>query len=133
MLRSKAHWGYSPAFLAHFAPGLVVRPAVLAHGDCVVAARGRHLYGYAMRRRARLADLFVAPEAMGRGVGGALLARLRRHARAAGQRTLTLEADPFAAGFYRRCGARVVGWSRSPWPGEPGRRLPRMRLATGRR
>ena len=41
---------------------------------------------------------------------------------------LTGIAAPFAAGFYRRLGARTVGWMPSPWPGDPGRRLPRMRL-----
>lgn len=127
--RSKAHWGYSPDFLAHFAPSLRVDPRTLATADCWVAARGRRLAGYAARRRGRLDDLFVAPEAMGAGLGRRLLARMAVGARAAGHRCLVLDADPFAAGFYHRLGARTVGWTPSPWPGDPDRRLPRMRLS----
>ncbi len=128
MCRSKAHWGYSDAFLAHFAPSMVVGPRTLARDDCWVAARGRRLLAYAARRRGRLDDLFVAPDAMGAGLGRLLLARVRAAALAAGHRCLTLDADPFAAGFYRRQGAQTVGWVPSPWPGDPARRLPRMRL-----
>ena len=39
VLRSKAHWGYSAAFLAHFAPGMVVRPRTLVRDDCLVDGR----------------------------------------------------------------------------------------------
>ena len=67
------------------------------------------MLAYGARRRDRLDDLFVAPEAMGLGLGRLLLTRLRGHALAAGHRQLTLDADPFAAGFYRRQGARLVG------------------------
>lgn len=65
---------------------------------------------------------------MGAGLGRALLARMAAGALAAGHRCLTLDADPFAEGFYRRQGARTFGWRHSPWPGDPARRLPRMRL-----
>lgn len=133
VLRSKAHWGYSAAFLAHFAPGMVVRPRTLVRDDCLVAARGRCLLAYVARRRGRLEDLFVAPEAMGLGLGRLLLDRVRRAALAAGQRTLVLDSDPSAIGFYRRQGARPCGWRASPWPGDPARKLPRMRLPPGRR
>lgn len=132
VLRSKAFWGYSDDFLAHFAPGMTVPPRTLATADCLVAAQGPWLLGYGVRRGGRLDDLFVAPEAMGRGIGRTLLDRLRRHARAAGHAGLVFDADPFAVGFYRRQGARVVGWTPSPWPGDPSRRLPRMRLPVRR-
>ena len=131
VLRSKAHWGYSAAFLAHFAPGMVVRPRTLVRDDCLVAARGRYLLAYVVRRRGRIEDLFVAPEAMGRGLGRVLLDRARHAALAAGRRTLELDSDPFAIGFYRGQGARLYGWRASPWPGDPARKLPRMRLLTG--
>ncbi|BBK34122.1 acetyltransferase (GNAT) family protein [Stella humosa] len=130
VLRSKAHWGYPGTFLTHFAPSMVVRPTTLVRDDCWVAAGGRRLLAYGARRRGWLDDLFVAPGAMGLGLGRVLLEQLRARARAAGHRHLMLNADPFAAGFYRRQGARLVGWTGSPWPGEPGRRLPRMRLST---
>ncbi|MCC7275884.1 MAG: GNAT family N-acetyltransferase [Alphaproteobacteria bacterium] len=126
--RAKAHWGYGAAFMAHFAPSMAIRPAALARGRCWIVAAGRHPVGYAGRRGRRLEDLFVAPEAMGRGVGSALLRAVVADAVRAGLRFLVLDADPHAAGFYRRHGGRRVGWSPSPWPGDPARRLPRFRL-----
>jgi GNAT superfamily N-acetyltransferase len=53
--------------------------------------------------------MFVAPDAMNRGVGRALLADACDVARGAGLRSLRIEAEPNAAGFYERLGARRVG------------------------
>lgn len=128
VVRSKAHWGYPAGFLAYFTPEMVVGPRTLAREDCWVAAQGALLLGYVARRRGRLNDLFVAPEAMGKGLGGSLLRLARLGGLAAGHRCLVFDADPFAVPFYRRHGARRIGWQPSPWPGDPGRRLPRMRL-----
>lgn len=62
-----------------------------------------------------LEDLFVAPEARGRNVGGELMEELGR--RVVDKRYLRLEwtvlkwNEP-AIGFYRRFGAQVVGEER---------------------
>ena len=58
---------------------------------------------------AELADLFVDPTAIGRGVGATLLADAVDRARALGVSRLVIDADPNAAGFYVRMGARRVG------------------------
>jgi GNAT superfamily N-acetyltransferase len=46
---------------------------------------------------------------MGRGVGRALFEHALEQARRLGHRTLRIEADPNAEGFYTRMGARHVG------------------------
>ncbi len=51
----------------------------------------------------------VMPEWRGRGVGAALLARLLEMASAAGMRTVELNAQTHAAGFYARFGFAVAG------------------------
>jgi GNAT superfamily N-acetyltransferase len=66
--------------------------------------------------------MFVAPAAMGRGIGAGLFADACSVARAAGIRVLRIEADPFAAGFYEHMGARRVG--EVPSGSIPGRVLP---------
>jgi len=46
---------------------------------------------------------------MGRGIGRALFKHALEQARKLGHRTLKIEADPNAEGFYKRMGARHVG------------------------
>lgn len=59
-------------------------------------------------------SIAVAPEARGRGVGGALLAALKQTARAQGYRALSLSVDRGNAArrLYERQGFRDVGVSR---------------------
>ncbi len=131
--RSKAHWGYPPEFMAHFWSGLAIRQAHLALGRYVVALRGGRIIGIAGRRGRALDDLFIAPEAIGGGVGRILLRWALDDARGDGLVLLLVDSDPDAVGFYRRMGGRPVGATSSPWPGDPARRLPRLRLVTAAR
>ncbi len=71
---------------------------------------------------ADLDALFVDPPAIGRGVGRALFKAAVDLARRHGASRLTILADPHAAAFYERLGAR---WLRNaPSDAIPGRRLP---------
>lgn len=56
-----------------------------------------------------LDHLWIIPQAMGRGIGRALFEHAVGQARELGHRTLKIEADPNAEGFYTRMGARRVG------------------------
>ncbi|MFE0425987.1 GNAT family N-acetyltransferase, partial [Streptomyces sp. NPDC058953] len=67
----------------------------------------------------RIGLLFVAPYAMGAGLGRALYAHLVEEAGALGFTGLTVESDPHAVGFYRALGARPV-------PGTAGAPLPAL-------
>ncbi|WP_428263138.1 GNAT family N-acetyltransferase [Haliangium sp.] len=70
--------------------------------------------------------LWVLPSAMGRGVGSALLRDLGDRLRRAGHTRLRIVADPHAAPFYERHGARRAGLV----PSRPaGRSLPLYYLA----
>ena len=59
-----------------------------------------------------LDHLWIAPHAMGRGIGRALFEHAVEQARRLGHQTLKIEADPNAEGFYTRMGARRVGEDR---------------------
>ncbi|MXU65244.1 GNAT family N-acetyltransferase [Rhodobacteraceae bacterium KN286] len=71
-----------------------------------------------------LDKLFIAPEAIGKGVGSALLDWALDRARDAGGRQLLATADPHAAGFYLHHGASADGFDASD--AIPGRALPRF-------
>ena len=121
-LRAKAHWGYDDEFMARARPELVVEEDDLQR--TLVAERDGAPAGFATldARERELVALFVAPEAMGAGVGKALLAAARE---AAGGRELLIESDPNAEAFYLAQGARRVGERVST---STGRRLPLLTL-----
>ncbi len=63
-----------------------------------------------IRRRSHLSMLFVEPELVGRGVGGALLRHcIRLCSPKLLPRALTLNASPYAMGFYRHLGFSETG------------------------
>jgi predicted GNAT family N-acyltransferase len=58
---------------------------------------------------AQVRYMAVAPEAQGRGLGGAILAELERLADAGGATSIVLNARENARGFYKRHGFVVIG------------------------
>ena len=133
-LRSKGHWGYSREFLDSCRAELTYSPQVCASGSVVVAERSHQVLGFyrliAHVPASSLESLFVDPEAIGTGVGKALLERALSAAEALGAEAVTLEADPNAEPFYARCGAVRTG--EVPSASIPGRRLPLMRFDLAR-
>ncbi|MFE4593529.1 GNAT family N-acetyltransferase [Streptomyces laurentii] len=129
--RSKGHWGYPPEVLDRLASAglLTVAPAVIRDGRVVVAERGGVPVGWYQLTgtppHGELADLFLDPEVIGTGLGRTLWEHAVASARGAGFRTLTLESDPYAEGFYLRMGAERVGEREVA----PGRVLPVLRVA----
>jgi GNAT superfamily N-acetyltransferase len=87
----------------------------VAAGSAWLAETERGLGGFAVLDPAGASvwALFVAPEAEGRGIGGALLDRLLAEARARGLRRLSLQTDPGtrAERFYTAAGWTKAGTS----------------------
>lgn len=128
--RSKAHWGYSAAFMEAVRDELTYSPQVCGSGSVVVAERaGRVLGFYRLIEdvpEARLESLFVDQAAIGTGAGRALLERALGAASAFGAERVMLEADPNAESFYAKFGAVRTG--AVPSASIPGRVLPHMRF-----
>jgi len=128
-LRSKAVWGYDAAFLARCRAAMTVKvEAILTRPHYVAEIDGAVVgfYGFEPEDDGIGLDyLFVAPEAIGGGVGRALWAHAVETARALGHENLIVVSDPNAEGFYRRMGARPIG--ARPSDLEPGRLLPLLR------
>ena len=75
---------------------------------------------------AELNKLFIEPTHLRSGAGKALVEWAITVVRDAGAATRVIEADPDAAGFYRRMGAIDKGTA--PSGSIPGRLLPRLEL-----
>lgn len=127
-LRSKAVWGYDAVFMAACSSELSFDPRDLDSSRIAVAARGDAVLGVAQVRtageEADLLKLFVEPAAMRSGVGQALFAWAIGVAREKGALRMSIEADPDAAPFYRRLGARDAGLV--PSGSIAGRMLPKL-------
>lgn len=111
--------------MSAFEGGLGVQPGIhrpcraeltLGPGDLAttrVAERRGHAVGVvqvtAEGAAAALRKIFVEPHEIGSGIGTMLFADAVRTARAAGARDLIVAADPGAAGFFTRMGARPAG------------------------
>lgn len=130
-LRSKGHWGYDATFLDACRSELTLRDDELVGRRTVVAELDGALAGFGTLEGdppyGELGMLFVEPAAIGRGVGGALLAALVSRARALGFTRLAIDADPNAEAFYLAHGAVRVGEVASG--SVPGRVLPQLRIS----
>lgn len=127
-LESKASWGYDEEFMERCRGELVVRECDVDEQLVYVALEGGcddAVGFYVLKERGEsdgeLDMLFVDPSHMGEGVGRSLLVHSQSEARRRGWLTMRIESDPFAASFYERHGAVLVGSSRSP---STGRDLP---------
>ncbi len=128
VFESKRFWGYDDAFMERCRPELMVHASDVVAGNVYVAtdehddALGVYVVKARGEEEAELDALFVAPSHVGTGVGAALLAHAMGRARDHGFVRLRLESDPFAASFYERQGATLIGTATSS---STGRKLPR--------
>src|SRR5580704_7452332 len=126
-MRSKAHRGYDAAFMRKCAVALLVSEASIAAGRVLVATddEGRTIGTVSVADEdegPELALMFVDPPAIGSGAGRALFEAAAKLARRLGYSRMAILADPNAAPFYERMGARFV--RNAPSDAVPGRTLP---------
>lgn len=133
-MRSKAHWGYDEAFMEACRDELTLTPAYLEANPTFVLEDDGRVVGLASLEAleqegdVELGMLFVDPGAIGCGgrYGSRLFEHSCREARRRGFRSMWIQSDPDAEGFYRRLGAVTV--SRKESRSLPGRMLPWMRF-----
>jgi GNAT superfamily N-acetyltransferase len=126
--RSKAVWGYDDNFMEACRRELSIQPCDLRSTSIAVAEESGIVVGVAQIKvigsEADLLKLFVEPTALRGGVGRALFAWATDLAISQGAHRLVIEADPDAAPFYRRMGAKDVGLA--PSASILGRMLPKL-------
>jgi len=132
-LRSKAHWGYSYDFIESCRAELTYSPKLIESDNVifVVAERLSVIAGfYALETLEgglfELEALFVEPVRIGTGMGRLLLEHAIRKVETAGGKSLLIQGDPNAEGFYREMGGEPAGFR--PSASIPGRTLPLFRV-----
>ena len=128
-MRSKANWGYSPAFMAACREELTYTAAQIegAEYTFAVAERAHRLVGFCALGKVSAAEveleaLFVEPADIGTGVGRALMCHTIAEAVRRGAATLVIQGDPNATAFYEAAGCVPIGTRESA--SIPGRMLP---------
>ena len=129
---AKGHWGYPRRWLEGWQDVLTVKSAQLSNWQIFVAEMDAVAVGFvALAAGAEIwtiEHMWVLPSHMGKSVGRKLFDHALRFARDKGARCIEIDADPNAAGFYRRLGAYEIGRTPAPVDTDPQRTLPRLRL-----
>ncbi len=129
---SKATWCYPAAALAGWHDQLTVTTDTIAGCPAYVIEEDLRVRGFYVLLPAlphwELDHFWVAPAAMRRGVGRALLAHAAGVVARGGATGLAIDADPHAEAFYLACGAQRVGAVAAPIPGFPDRTRPQLLL-----
>ena len=117
ILRSKAHWGYGADMMARMAQVLRLDTEAAGEGRAICALVDGAPVGVAQLSipyqgergcAIQLDLLFIAPEAIGTGLGRLLYSWALDQARAAEATRLDILSDPYALSFYTAMGARHV-------------------------
>lgn len=110
---AKGHWGYPGRWRERWREDLAVSPGFVRDNEVYVAVHGEEAVGfYALVGGGRALDLehlWVVPAWIGTGLGRALFEHAMRRATELGARSVVIESDPNAEGFYRRMGAGRTG------------------------
>jgi len=129
---AKAHWGYPERWLAIWKPELTFSPDYFEKNESWVAEVEETPIAFSTLQEkegnAWLENLWVSPEFIGQGVGKRLFLQALEESRQRSYRTLRLEADPHALGFYEKMGMHKIGERYSEMEGQP-RILPIMEMA----
>lgn len=131
-LSAKRHWGYPERWMEHWSPQLTFTPDYFEeHEGWVAVDNEKPIAFYTLEDHNGIAwieNLWVAPEYIGKGVGKELFIHALNLARQRGCKSLRLEADPNATGFYERMGMMKIDGRHSEVDGLP-RILPIMAMA----
>ena len=130
-LAAKRHWGYPERWMEIWTPQLTFTPEYFEEHESWVAIDGDQQIGfYTLQDKNGIAwieNLWVLPAYIGKGVGRQLFLHALELARQREYKTLQLEADPNAAGFYEKMDMHKIGERHSEVDSQP-RILPIMEM-----
>ena len=112
--KSKDYWGYGTAQIQAWEEALTVSKAYIEAKEVYKLIDGEVIIGYYAyfhedTETARLDNLFILPEYIGKGLGKLLLGDFLERIRKDGIHTVTVHSDPNAEGFYKAFGFKTVG------------------------
>jgi GNAT superfamily N-acetyltransferase len=130
-LEAKRYWGYPEHWIKHWESDLTISPEFINENHVYVADVEGELRGfYALcvtKGTAEFEHLWVLPTHIGTGVGKELFLHAMNRASELNVLSIELTADPNAAGFYERMGAKQIGETISEVHGVY-RKLPLMKI-----
>ncbi len=130
-ISAKRHWDYPERWMEIWIPQLTFTPEYFEENESWIAVDGEKLIAfYTLQDKNEitwLENLWVLPEYIGRGVGKELFHHATALARGRGYKSLQLEADPNAVGFYEKMGMKKIGERQSEVDGS-SRILPIMEI-----
>lgn len=130
-LDAKRYWGYPEHWIRHWESDLTISPEFIRDNHVYVADDAGELRGfYALcvtKANAELEHMWVMPSHIGTGLGKELFLDAMARAGELNVPAVELSADPNAAGFYERMGAKRIGETASEVHGVY-RKLPRMKI-----
>ncbi len=127
---AKSYWGYPAHWIELWRNQLTITAAYVQASEVYAAVDaddvllGFYALGGEGEKRT-LEHLWVQPSSFGAGVGRQLFEHAVARVRELGGRTLEIESDPHAEGFYQRMGAETIGEVTYKLEGQP-RILPLM-------
>jgi ribosomal protein S18 acetylase RimI-like enzyme len=128
-LAAKHYWGYPERWMEIWKPQLTFRPEYFEENESWVAEiNDVPIAFYTFLEKNGIAwieNLWIQPDLIGRGVGKRLFLHAVELSRQRGLKTIQLEADPNAVGFYEKMGMYKIGERNTEVEGHP-RRLPIM-------
>jgi N-acetylglutamate synthase-like GNAT family acetyltransferase len=131
-LRSKAYWGYSPAFIEACRHELKYTARDIEKNQFFVAELEGQIIGFFALEiisptSVELEALFVDPAYINRGYGRKLINSAKSVAKELGCEIMIVQGDPHAKDFYLKAGGKFIGERESA--SIPGRYLPLFMIA----
>ena len=128
---AKRDGDYPRRWMTHWRETLKITPTLIREQTVSAAEEDGIVQGFYTlvvgSETASLEHLGVRPNRIGKDLRRRLLRHAVQAARTSGVRSITVEPDPNAAGFYRRLSFRRIGSVQADVDGTP-RRLPLLRL-----
>jgi GNAT superfamily N-acetyltransferase len=121
-IASKRQWNYPEHWMDLWIPQLTFGWAAELDGEAIAFYTLQERHGNAW-----LENIWVLPKYMGQGVGKELFLHVLSRSRELEYKTLQLEAEPNAVGFYEKMGMRKVSENQYALDGRP-RVLPIMEM-----
>ena len=131
-LEAKRYWGYPEHWIKHWESELTISSEYIRDNHVYVHEDDGEIRGfYALcvdGNNAELDHMWVTPAAIGSGIGKELFVDAMERAAKLNVNAVEISSDPNAAGFYKRMGATQIGEVDAPVDGQPGRKLPRLKI-----
>ena len=130
-ISAKRHWNYPERWIEIWIPALTISPEYISKNETWMAVINKKPAAYYSLKWEQddlwLDHLWVLPEFMGRGIGQRLFQHALKQSRLQNAIVLKIEADPNAAQFYEKMGARKTGERHTEIDDQP-RILPVMEI-----